>query len=186
MHSNEMEKTGAVSDNRRRAVRRIAGFLGLMALLIPAAFTAASNGGPVKKPQLPIALQFGTEGPAAVGSPLTVTLTVTPMISSESVTVSITLPDGLSLLDGDTDWTGLLEKDQSHVLTFHVRPEIAASLEVKARAVLTRLGGSQISRLAVLMLDLDPDKQKPRPKKRSGRGGEEILEIPAQHSPKTQ
>lgn len=185
MHSDEMEKTGAVSDNRRRVITRVAGFLGLIALLVPSAFVIAGGGAPVKKPQVPIALQFVTEGPVAVGSPVAVILTVTPMIASESVTISIMLPDGLSLLDGDTGWTGLLEKDQSHVMTIQVRPENAASLEVRAKAVLLSVGGSRMSRNAVLTLDLDPNKPKPRMQQRSHPGGDSILEIPAQSVPKT-
>lgn len=185
MQFNDRIKTGAIWHNRWRIIKRIAGVLGCAALLIPAAFAVAGDGAPVKKPQAPIALRFGTEGTVAVGSPLTVTLAVTPMIPSESVTVSVTLPDGLSLLDGPTDWTGSLEKDQSHVLTIRVRPDLAASLEVRAKAVLRSVGGSQMSRHAVLTLDLDPNKPKPRLQQRSRPGGDSILEIPAQSRPNT-
>jgi hypothetical protein len=185
MNSKEREKTGAGSDNRRRVIKRVAGFLGLMAFLITVPFAAADGGAPMKKPQVPIALQFGTEGPVAVGSAVTVTLTVTPMISSESVAVFITLPEGLSLLDGDASWTGPLEKNQSHVLTIHVRPELAASLEVKGLAVLTLPGGSKMSRYAVRMLDLDPNRPKPSLRERRSPSGDSILEIPAQSGPNT-
>lgn len=178
--------TGTISDKRWRTVIRIAGFLGGMALLIPSAFVIADGGAPMKKPQVPIVLRFGTEGAVAVGSEVTVTLTVTPMISSESATVSILLPDGLTLLDGETGWTGVLEKNQNHVLTIRVRPEQAASLEVKAIAALTMANGSQMSRHAVLTLDLNPNKLKPQPRERPGPRGNSILEIPAQSSPKTQ
>lgn len=185
MQWNGRKMTGIVSDKRRRAVIRVAGFLGGMALLIPSAVVIA-DGGPMKKPQVPIALQFGTEGPVAVGSTVTVTLTVTPMISSESVAVSIVLPEGLTLLDGDASWAGPLEKNQSHVLTIHVRPELAASLEIRAKAVLARVGGFQMSRHAALMLDLDPNKPKPRLRERSGPDGSTILEVPVESRPKTQ
>jgi hypothetical protein len=180
MYSNVMEKTGVGSDNRGRVCKCVAVILGLTAILIAVPFAAVDGGAPAKKPQVPIALQFGTEGPVAVGSAVTVTLTVTPMTSSESVTVSIALPDGLSLLDGDTSWTGSLEKDQSHVLTIQVRPENAALLEVRAKAVLLSVGGSRMSRNAVLTLDLDPNKPKPRLQQRSGPGRDSITEIPAQ------
>lgn len=187
MRLNDGKKTGAIWCNRWRIIKRITGVLGCTALLIPAAFAVAGDGAPAKKPQAPIALRFGTEGTVAVGSPLTVTLTVTPMILSESVTVSVTLPDGLSLLDGPTDWTGSLEKDQSHVMTIRVRPDLAASLEVRAKAVLRSVGGSQMSRHAVLMLDLDSDKPKSQPqlRQRSGPGRDSITEIPVQSRPKT-
>jgi hypothetical protein len=185
MHSNEMEKSGPASDDRRGVIRRVAGFLGLAAILMTVPFAAADGGAPSQKPQVPVALRFGTEGPVAVGSPVTVTLTVTPMISSESVAVSITLPDGLSLLDGDVSWTGPLEKRQSHVLTIHVRPELAVPLEVRGLAVLTLPGGSKMSRHAVRMLDLGPNPSKPSLREQHGLQGESILEIPAQSGPKT-
>lgn len=167
-------------------VKRITAVLGFAAVLSlpssPGLF--AGNGGPEKKPQAPIALGFSTEGAVMLGSPLTVMLTVTPLIASESVSVSILLPDGLSLLEGDIAWSGPLEADQSHILTIRVRPETAASLEVKARAALTRPGGSSISRHAVLTLDPGPAKPKPRLRERRGPGGDSILEIPAQRGPK--
>jgi uncharacterized protein (DUF58 family) len=184
MRWNVRKMTGTISDKRWRIVIRIAGFLGGMALLNPSAFVIA-DGGPMKKPQVPIALQFGTEGTVAVGSEVTVTLTVTPLVSSESVTVSMTLPDGLRLVDGNTTWTGTLEKGQSHVLTIQVRPEQAASLEVKAKAALTMANGSQMSRHAILTLDLNPNQLKSQPRERPGPRGNSILEIPAESRPKT-
>ncbi len=185
MQWNDRTETGIVWAEGWRTLVRVAGFLGWMAILFPAGLTAAGGDRSVKKPQGPIALQFSTEGSIAVGSEVTVTLTVTPLISSESTTVSILLPEKLSLLGGDTSWTGPLEKNQSHVLTIQVRPELAESLEIRAHAVLALVGGSQMSRHAVLMLDLDPDKPKPELRSRPGPGGNSILEIPAQSRPKT-
>jgi len=184
MQWNGMKKNRTPLTHPCRAFIWAAGILGCVTLLIPSAFVFADGAAPMKKPQAPIRLQFGTEGAVAVGSEVTVTLTGMPMVSSESATVSILLPEGLTLLDGETGWTGLLEKNQSHVLTIRVRPERAASLEIRAKAVLAMAGGSQMSRHAALMLDLDPNKPKPRLQQRSGPGDSMILEIPAQSRPK--
>jgi len=184
MLSSQTAKTGAGSDTGRRVFRRVVVVLGLITLLITAPFAVADGGTSAKKPQVPIGLQFGTEGPVAVGSAVTVTLTVTPMISSESVEVSILLSDGLSRLEGDAGWTGPLDKNQSHVLTIRVRPELAASLEIKGLAVITLPGGSKMRRHAVLALDLDPNKSKPTLHERRSPRGDSILEIPAESRPK--
>lgn len=171
--------------NERRGGRKVVGaVLGLMALFVPFEFAADAGGGPpVRKPQVPIRLEINSGGPVSVGAPVTITLTVTPLVPSQSVTTSITLPDGIRLLDGDTDWSGSLEKDQSHVVTITVLPDRAALFEVKAKAVLTLVSGSQMSRHAAMTLDLDPNKPKPNVRKRSGPGGESILEIPVQSGP---
>jgi len=183
MRCDEIRQTPAVSFDYRRAVIPLAFVFCLLALLgvVPSAL-AAGDPHP-GKPQVPVGLQFVTEGTIALGSAVEVTLTVTPMVSSESVTVSIKLPEGLNLLDGDTDWTGPIGKNQSHILTFHVRPEMAAPLEIKGLAVLTIPGGSKMTRHAVLLLDLDPNRPKPRVREQHGPHGESILEIPAQTRP---
>jgi hypothetical protein len=187
MQCDDRRKPRAASYDHRRVVIRIAGFLCFLALLITAPFAVADGGAPAKKPQVPIRLQFGTEGPVAVGSAVTVTLTVTPMISSESVAVVAVLPEGLHLVNGETVWTGALAKGESHTLTMTVRPEQVnlsiPQMEIKGKATLTLPNGAQISRLAVLTLEPDSSKSKLRMQERRSPGGDSILEIPAPSGP---
>ncbi|MBI3611234.1 MAG: hypothetical protein HY204_11125 [Nitrospirae bacterium] len=160
----------------------------LLAIVATASVDAvAGDGGVIGKPQVPIRLQFGAEGPVAVGSEMTITLTVTPLVQPESVTVVAVLPEGMRLVNGETVWTGTLAKEESHTVTMTVRPEPVnpsiPQIEVKGKATLTLPNGAQVSRLAVLTLDLNPTKPKSRLRERPGPGGQSILEIPLPSDP---
>jgi len=129
-------------------------------------------------PAAPLDVSFDFGGPVAVDADVTVTLRARPLVDAPSLSLSITLPDGVDLVSGTTTWDGTARAGDIRTLTVTIRPRKAAPVVIQGTAMLKFADGTTLGDARSLMLPLgDPAKHKlnvPPPKKT--KTGESVIE----------
>jgi hypothetical protein len=111
-------------------------------------------------PSVPMAVTLESSGNVAVDVDLTVTLTATPMVDAERLLMTITLPDGVELVAGETTWTGTVRANESRVLIITVRPRRAVMVAIRGAVRLEFPDGTTLGETRSLSLALN-DRSKP-------------------------
>lgn len=154
--------------------RSLAPFVAAMVLLV----LACPRPGLATMPAAPLDVSFDFGGPVAVGADVTVTLRARPLMDAPSLSLSITLPDGVDLVSGQTTWEGAARAGDVRTLTVTIRPQKAAPAVIQGAAMLKFADGTTLGGARSLMLPLgDPSKHKlnlPPPKKT--KTGESVIE----------
>lgn len=129
-------------------------------------------------PAAPLDVSFDFGGPVAVDADVTVTLRARPLVDAPSLSLSITLPDGVDLVSGTTTWEGAARAGDIRTLTLTIRPRKAAPAVIHGAAMLKFGDGTTLGDARSLLLPLgDPSKHKlklPPPKKT--KTGESVIE----------
>ncbi len=154
--------------------RSLAPFVAAMVLLV----LACPRPGLATMPAAPLDVSFDFGGPVAVGADVTVTLRARPLVDVPSLSLSITLPDGVDLVSGQTTWEGAARAGDVRTLTVTIRPQKAAPAVIQGAATLKFADGTTLGDARSLLLPLgDPSKHKlnlPPPKKT--KTGESVIE----------
>lgn len=106
-------------------------------------------------PSVPMAVTLESAGSVAVDVDLTVTLTATPMVDAERLRMTITLPDGVELVAGDTAWMGPVRANESRVLIVTVRPRRAVTAAIRGAVRLEFPDGTTLGETRSLSLALE-------------------------------
>jgi len=129
-------------------------------------------------PAAPLDVSFDFGGPVAVNADVTVTLRARPLVDAPSLSLSITLPDGVDLVSGTTTWEGAARAGDIRTLAVTIRPRKAALAVIQGAAMLRFADGTTLGDARSLMLPLgDSAKHKlklPPPKKT--KTGESVIE----------
>jgi hypothetical protein len=101
-------------------------------------------------PSLPMEAQLSFSAPPLLNKPVQITANfklVADYPIAKNVKASIILPDGFEKVDGDLEWQGDINRDESHTLKATVRSIKVGNWKVEARATWfpdenSKLGGS--------------------------------------------
>jgi len=123
-----------------------------------------------------VSLEFG--GTVAVGTDVAVTLQARPLVDTERLSLSITLPDGIDLIAGEARWEGPARSGERRTLTVTIRPQVAEPRVIQGAAVLGFPDGTTLGAARSLALPLGnrskPTLPLPPPKKT--KTGESVIE----------
>ncbi len=133
------------------------------------------------KPSQPIAMEFVAETPSDAGAAVRIQLAVTASLDLPDCVVTVRLPAGAMLAEGNLTWRGALACDRRQVNAFAIRVPGGQRCEVTAAVRAELDGGTIVAREATLVLNPDaatakPDAQ-PGTLKTNSRG-EQIHELP--------
>ena len=120
-------------------------------------FVTAMVSGPrayATMPSAPIEMALESAGDVAVDVDLTVTLTVRPLVDAERMSLAITVPDGVDLVEGETSWVGPLRARESRTLVVTVRPRRAAFSVIQGTARIEFPDGTMLGDVRSISLPL--------------------------------
>jgi len=153
---------------------------GRAAAVVVGLFMVLACVGPVRAtmPSAPVdvSLEFG--GTVAVGTDVTVTLHARPLVDAARFSLSITLPDGVELVAGETRWEGSARSGERRALTVTIRPQAAEPSVIQGTAVLGFPDGTTLGDARSLALPLG-DRSKPTlslPPSKKTKTGEPVIE----------
>ncbi len=123
-----------------------------------------------------VSLEFG--GAVAVGTDVTVTLQARPLVDAERLSLSITLPDSIELIAGETRWEGPAGSGERRALTVTIRPRASEPAVIRGAAALGFQDGTTLGAARSLALPLG-DRSKPTlplPPPKKTKTGESVIE----------
>lgn len=106
-------------------------------------------------PSAPLTLTLASSGPAAVDIDLVVTLTARSFVGADRMSLELTLPEGVDLISGPTEWAGPVQADQTQVLTVTVRPRRAVNAVIRGVVRLEFPDGTVLGETRSLPIALD-------------------------------
>jgi hypothetical protein len=132
--------------------RRAAWLLGAGVVILLTAVGA--RGVHATMPSAPLEIALESTGVVAVDADLTVTLTVRALVDAERLVLAITLPEGVDLVAGETEWGGPVRAMEDRVLSLTVRPRRAAPSVIQGSARIEFADGTVLGDVRSLTLSL--------------------------------
>jgi hypothetical protein len=111
-----------------------------------------SSGGKVN---VPLEMELSLSPNASIGETLGLTYTVKALIPAPGTTITISLPSGITLVDGPVTWSGDLAANAVHQLTVHIRVDrLPQPIVIQAEALSRADDGTVFGRPTSLYLRL--------------------------------
>jgi len=168
-------------DGMRRTVHMRSGICSSMVfpvVLIAVMAVTSGRWASATMPAAPIEVSLDVAGPVTVGTAVALTLRARPLIDAPRISLTITLPEGLELVSGDTVWEGAAAAGEVRTLTVTVRLTAAAPVVVQGAARVKFPDGTTLGDVRSLTLPLgERAKTTPSlpPTKKTGTG-ESVIE----------
>lgn len=129
-------------------------------------------------PSAPMEMSLQTSMPIAVDTDFTITLTARPLIDAPQLVLTVTLPDGVDLIAGDTTWRGPAAAGDVKTLILTARPRKADPAIISGAALIELADGAKLGDTRSVTLPLG-DRTKPRlmlPPPKKTQTGEPVIE----------